>query len=584
MTMKNFQKFRNLKSIFAVFVFLISTFAIFTSFKPAPGNEKDLQTTQIIPPRLEIQDDPYVPVPREGRATSPAYRFSSTDFFATQVNVLDTNLNIVGDAANEPSIAVDPTDPNRIAIGWRQFDTVNSNFRQAGYGFSADGGQTWTFPGVIEPGVFRSDPVLDSDSAGTFYYNSLTVLGSDYLCDVFKSTDGGATWDMGTFAQGGDKQWMVIDKSGGLSDGHIYSYWTQYYSVCYPGFFTRSANHGASYEDCVTIPDSPQWGTLAVDAEGYLYVAGTEGFDFVVVRSSTARDSSQTVTWDYSTTVSLDGDIGYGGGPNPGGLLGQTWIAVDRSNGPYHGNVYLLCSVDRYSTSDPLDVMFSRSTDGGVTWSAPVRVNDDPGTNAWQWFGTMSVAPNGRIDVIWLDTRDNPGTYLSSLYYAYSLDGGATWSSNERLSLAFDPHVGWPQQNKMGDYFDMVSDEIGAHLAWAGTFNNEQDVYYGRITPIITAIKDRNNELGVAEFALFQNYPNPFNPATRIRFGLPNSSKVKIEVFTISGEKIATLLDTYKPAGYHTIDFDGSSYASGVYLYRIQAGNYVSTEKMVLLR
>jgi len=582
--MKNFQKFRNLKSIFAVFVFLISTFAIFTSFKPAPGNEKDLQTTQIIPPRLEIQDDPYVPVPREGRATSPAYRFSSTDFFATQVNVLDTNLNIVGDAANEPSIAVDPTDPNRIAIGWRQFDTVNSNFRQAGYGFSADGGQTWTFPGVIEPGVFRSDPVLDSDSAGTFYYNSLTVLGSDYLCDVFKSTDGGATWDMGTFAQGGDKQWMVIDKSGGLSDGHIYSYWTQYYSVCYPGFFTRSANHGASYEDCVTIPDSPQWGTLAVDAEGYLYVAGTEGFDFVVVRSSTARDSSQTVTWDYSTTVSLDGDIGYGGGPNPGGLLGQTWIAVDRSNGPYHGNVYLLCSVDRYSTSDPLDVMFSRSTDGGVTWSAPVRVNDDPGTNAWQWFGTMSVAPNGRIDVIWLDTRDNPGTYLSSLYYAYSLDGGATWSSNERLSLAFDPHVGWPQQNKMGDYFDMVSDEIGAHLAWAGTFNNEQDVYYGRITPIITAIKDRNNELGVAEFALFQNYPNPFNPATRIRFGLPNSSKVKIEVFTISGEKIATLLDTYKPAGYHTIDFDGSSYASGVYLYRIQAGNYVSTEKMVLLR
>lgn len=580
--MKNMYKFRNHRSAIALFIFLIAAFLIFTSLKPDKGIEKDLQTTQPVP-RLEFPDDPYVPVPREGRATSPAYHFSSADFFATQVNVVDSN-NIVGDAANEPSIAVDPTDPNRIAIGWRQFDTISNNFRQAGYGFTTDGGQTWTFPGVIEPGIFRSDPVLDSDSAGTFYYNSLTVVGSDYQCDVFKSTDGGASWDTGTFAQGGDKQWMVIDKTGGSGDGHIYAYWTQFYSTCYPGFFTRSVDHGASYENCITIPDSPQWGTLAVGPTGKLYVAGVDG-DFVVARSSNAQNSSQVVTWDFSTSVSLNGSIGYGGGPNPGGLSGQTWVAVDRSNGPYRGNVYLLCSVEPYSSSDPLDVMFSSSSDSGVTWSSPVRVNDDPGFNAWQWFGTMSVAPNGRIDVVWLDTRDNPGTYLSSLYYAYSLDGGATWSPNERLSLAFDPHVGWPNQNKMGDYFDMVSDENGAHLAWAGTFNGEQDVYYGRITLNLVAVNDRNNEGEVAEtFTLSQNYPNPFNPVTHIRFGLPNSSKVKIEVFTISGEKIATLLDAYKPAGYHTVDFDGGNLASGVYLYRIQAGNYVKTEKMVLMK
>ena len=163
-------------------------------------------------------------------------------------------------------------------------------------------------------------------------------------------------------------------------------------------------------------------------------------------------------------------------------MLGQTIIAVDTSNGTYHGNVYLLCSVQRNSTSDPLDVMFAKSTDGGVTWSTPMKVNDDPGTSAYQWFGTMSVAPNGRIDVIWLDTRDNPGTYLSALYYSNSKDGGETWSSNERLSDFFDPHVGWPQQNKMGDYFDMVSENTGAHLSWAATFNGEQDVYYSFIT------------------------------------------------------------------------------------------------------
>lgn len=431
--------------------------------------------------RSEYIDNAHIPVPREAWRTSPAYRSLLPGFFMTQVNVDASGDNILGDAANEPSIAVDPTDPDRMAIGWRQFDTISSNFRQAGYGYTSDGGQTWTFPGVIEPGVFRSDPVLDSDSDGHFFFNSLTVSGGDFLCDVFKSTDGGMTWDSGTYAYGGDKQWMTIDKTGGMGDGHIYADWSAWYSVCYPGEFTRSTNGNLSYEECRTVPEEPWAGTLAVGPDGELYVCGEADYDFAVVKSTDARNPGQTVSWDFTTIVDLDGFISWGG-PNPDGILGQTWVAVDHSNGRTRGNVYLLASVERTSNSDPLDVMFSRSTDGGLTWSEPVRVNDDPGLNAWQWFGTMSVAPNGRIDVVWLDTRDDPGGYDSELYYAYSVDGGAHWSANSRLSESFDPHIGWPNQNKMGDYFDMVSDNTGAHLAWAGTFNGEQDVYYGRIT------------------------------------------------------------------------------------------------------
>jgi len=288
------------------------------------------------------------------------------------------------------------------------------------------------------------------------------------MCQVFKSSDGGSSWDGGTFAQGGDKQWMTIDKTDGPGTGHNYSFWTSSYSVCYPGFFTRSTDGGGSFEDCITIPNDPYWGTLTVGPGGELYIGGSIGFDFLVAKSSNAQISSQNIIWDMATVVDLDGSISaFAGGPNPSGLLGQTIIAVDTSNGPYHGNVYLLCSVERNSNSDPLDVMFVRSTDGGVNWSSPIKINDDPGTSAYQWFGTMSVAPTGRIDVIWLDTRDNPGSYNSALYYSNSKDGGSTWSPNEKLSNSFDPHVGWPQQNKMGDYFDMVSDGTGASLAWA---------------------------------------------------------------------------------------------------------------------
>ena len=461
---------------FLIIVFLISPSLMYSQTdEQKKGNPPDPAAHH------EIKDDDYIPVLRENQERSPAYYYSMNNIITVQVNVDVNGQNIVGDAANEPSIALDRTDPNRITIGWRQFNTVNSNFRQAGYGFTTNGGQTWTFPGVIEPGVFRSDPVLDSDADGNIYYNSLTN-DPVFMCDVFISNSGGSTWDGGTFAQGGDKQWMTIDKTGGPGIGHIYAFWSSSFSVCSPGFFTRSTDGGGSYEDCITIPNNPFWGTLTVGPGGELYVGASIGSDFLVAKSTNAQNSGEIVTWDMATVVDLDGSITFGGGPNPGGLLGQTLIAVDSSGGLYHGNIYLLCSVDRNSTPDPADVMFVRSTDGGVSWSSPIKINDDPGTSAYQWFGTMSVAPNGRIDVIWLDTRDNPGSINSALYYSNSKDGGSTWSLNERLSDYFDPHVGWPNQQKMGDYFDMVSDSSGAHLSWAATFNGEQDVYYSYIT------------------------------------------------------------------------------------------------------
>ncbi len=444
---------------------------------PAPAQAPD--------PALhsEVPDDPYTPVPPSKRQLGEVRTWAQNGHISVQVNVAAGGANIIGDAANEPSIAVDPRDPNIINIGWRQFDTIANNFRQAGLGLSADGGQTWSFPGVLDPGVFRSDPVLDFDVDGNFYYNSLTY-DSDYRCDVFKSTDGGANWSAPVFAYGSDKQWMSIDRTNGLGQGHIYQHWSPFT----PTTFNRSIDGAASFEAPVALPEEPYWGTTTVSPGGKVFVAGLANWSsgIAVVRSSNAQNALAVPAFDQVVVVDLGGfpQAFEDPSPNPGGLLGQIWIASDHSGGAGHGNLYLLASVNP-AGSDPLDVHFSRSTDSGVTWSNPVRVNDDPaGTNAWQWFGTMSVAPDGRIDVVWNDTREYPGdSFTSELTYAYSTDFGVTWSPNEVLSPTFNPHLGWPQQNKIGDYYDMVSDETGAHLAYSATFNGEQDVYYLHLDP-----------------------------------------------------------------------------------------------------
>ena len=532
----------------------------------------------------EVIDDPYLPMLPKDYQTSPAYSSRSSIFFTTQVNVNEDGENILFDAANEPSIAFDPTNPDRIVIGWRQFDNVASNFRQAGYGYSTDAGLTWTSPEPIDAGVFRSDPVLEYDENGNFYYNSLTYNQyGDFITDIYRIEDGGVVWDNGTYAFGGDKQWMQIDRTGGIGNGNIYAFWTSYYSICNPDFFTRSIDEGDTYEDCVEILGNPYWGTVTVGPDGEVYTVGTtSNISAVVIKSTSAKDPDATVTWEEPTYVDLDGALTGWTNVNPAGLLGQAWIDVDRSEGPGRGNVYVLASVDRYSSSDPGDVMFARSTDGGLTWEAPIRINTDSSPYNYQWFGTMSVAPNGRIDVIWLDTREgNTNPYISALYYSYSDDQGDTWSANEKLSESFNPHLGWPNQNKMGDYFDMVSDNNGAHLAWANTINGEQDVYYGFISQSwYVGIGDKNEDDKLFSFI---NYPNPFSIKTTLRYEIDKSSLVNITVYDIYGNKVIVVTDEMQAAGIHNIVFNANELAKGIYFCKLTAGAKSETIKLTMI-
>jgi hypothetical protein len=137
----------------------------------------------------------------------------------------------------------------------------------------------------------------------------------------------------------------------------------------------------------------------------------------------------------------------------------------------------------------------------------------------------------------------------------------------------------------------------GAAVAFASGFLNPDNNQGGPAFGLFAALPDgqvvefpvrtnsvEEDEVVPNKFGLNHNYPNPFNPATSISFNLPTSSDVVLKVYNVAGQEVATLVDNKLSAGEHDIQFDGGSYTSGVYFYRLTTDNYSDTKKMTLLK
>jgi hypothetical protein len=122
-------------------------------------------------------------------------------------------------------------------------------------------------------------------------------------------------------------------------------------------------------------------------------------------------------------------------------------------------------------------------------------------------------------------------------------------------------------------YWRVSAKNGGGNSGWSSTWR------------FLLSLDDVAEEQGIPTvFSLSQNYPNPFNPSTSITYGLPHKSQVTLTVFNMLGQRVAVLDEGEREAGYYSIVFDGKRLASGMYLYRIQAGGFVQTRKLILMK
>jgi hypothetical protein len=221
------------------------------------------------------------------------------------------------------------------------------------------------------------------------------------------------------------------------------------------------------------------------------------------------------------------------------------------------------------------DVYFQRYNSTGVAQGNNEIVNDDAGS-ADQYRPSIAMDSGGNLVIVWEDYRygiDNPDI-IGQRYYP----DGTKRGSNYRI-VADGPF-------KLETYPVVVANSQQLAFCWMDNRRARGWDIFAKITTWdwegVTSVPEQQQLPD--DFCLFQNYPNPFNPSTTIEFALPKAAFVTLKVYNLLGEEVATLIAEQRSAGIHKICWNARGLASGVYLYRLEAGNFLQVKKLLLIR
>jgi hypothetical protein len=406
----------------------------------------------------------------------------------------------------EPSLAVDPTNPNHLVAAWQQDRWSSSGARSLVVAVSFNGGNTWTNP-IVVPGISlvsggvtqrNSDPWLSIGTNGVVYLsgNPFDITDGFETMSVSRSFNGGLTWSQPTALITDTSLNIVDDKESVTSDptnpNFVYVTWERLVfpsgannnnhdgqalgtsNATGPTWFARSTDGGNTYEPARIIFDPGNAAqTLGnqivvepngdlIDVFNLIYYHRNNGG---IVGNNVAfmRSTDHGLTWSAPTIISplqsvADIDPNTGQSLRTGNFLPE--VAVDRNN----GNLYVVWEDARFSGGAHNDIAFSMSTNEGATWSTPIKVNQTP-TNIpladqQAFTANIAVGGDGTIAVTYYDIRNNTGgPGLLTDFWINHVDPGnnptnpASWNNEQRLTVnSFNMELA-PTSNSNGDGF-----------------------------------------------------------------------------------------------------------------------------------
>lgn len=507
--------------------------------------------------------------------------FVSTAFLLTSFCIAQQNIMIDNNGSpNEPSIAINPNNTNQLVAG----SNINKVYR------SNDGGLTWTKSTLTSSYGVWGDPAIVADNNNNFYFTHLSNPTSGNFLDRIvcqKSTNAGSTWSNGSFAglttnKEQDKQWISFDPI----NNNLYMSWTQFdsYGSTDPSdktiiLFSKSTDFGLTWSapiklnevdgSCIDNSTTVEGAVPAPGPSGQVYVAwsGPNGLVF-------KKSLDQGVTWPTTETQIIathEWDFAI---PGIDRCNGMPITICDLSPSAHHGTIYVNWA-DQSNGANDTDIFLSKSTDGGTTWSSPLRVNNDaPGKH--QFLSWMALdQTNGYIYIVFYDRR-NYTNNNTDVYLAYSTDGGSTFTNTKISITSFLP----TSSVFFGDYTNIVAHNGVIRPIWTRLASGQTSVW--------TAILSQN-QLDAKEFetqddnTTIVNYPNPAEEDCYFAFKLYKESPVSITIYDLTGKEVYKVIEnkTY-PMGKHLVSIKSNLLKKGEYVYVVQSDYYKKSKKLIV--
>lgn len=432
-----------------------------------------------------------------------------------------------------------------VHIVW--YDQRDGNY-EVYYKSSTNKGLNWS-----------GDLRLTNNSAAS-YKPTITVSGSavhvvwydsrDGNDEIYykRSTNNGVSWDADIRLTNNSSSSVLPSVASFGQNVHVV--WHDDRDGNYEIYYKRSINGGVSWENDTRLTNSPRTSdeaSLSVSASE-VNVVWTDERDGLYGEIYYKRSTDGGLSWESDNR--LTNNIAVSSAPSIS-IAGQFVHVV------WH---------DNRDTFWDTEIWYKCSTDRGFSWGTDIRLTTYLGNS---WFPQI-VSFDSIVHIVWQDNRDGN----DEVYYKRSIDHGVSWEIDIRITNYFERSK-FPSISLL---------DSAIHIVWEDYRDGNAEVYYKHnLTGIILSLQNSNSEIPTS-YMMYQNYPNPFNPNTKIKFQIPKSGQVNLEVFDALGRNISTLVNESLNAGVYEVDWNAINNPSGIYFYKITTSEFAEVKKMVLIK